>query len=642
MGSLWNSLLTQSVITRGWHLARADVRQDFAEDLLSTDVFASDLKGNVNEILHRIRTRTHQPRPLFRIEVPKGQLGFRPGTVIPIQDRTVVSAIALLIAEKLDPKLPATVYSWRLKSPIPKKGSIFGEGDVTDLPFLKSSTIRKKVDVFEGWYVRWPQFDRETRAVFQDAGYRFMATSDISAYFENIQLPILRDHLLRHLPDDSDIVNLLCSYLESWCERTVDGRTHHRGIPQGNFVSSFLGSFFLLPLDELFESLQEDMDVRYFRYMDDVRIFSKDRESARRAIFSLARCLQGLHLNVQSAKTRIYDESAREITSHLTDSRIDDLSSIIEATQGKRKTMDETQVRSVLKQLNDVARRKPADGQPIHSSKASLEGLAMRAFLRWMTAHQLVDSDEYVGRLLRELSKSSDAKLTRKLVSTSRQFPKKRSIESSIMRLLHEGKILHPHQHAESLRALRYLSSLDSSTVSHCLELIQTDSEDRYLRMQASYLLWRVELQSSDLRKVEKQFLAEPDFYVQAAMTGLLAQRRENSHEVVRLLVFHPNEKIRDIGRIFRSVRNDVTVAKDTLRHIFRSEASWGLCDSMPYVHLMGLSRNREILENLIRALKPLRRSHPIVGLRPVLDGIYARASRSLSDSQQIDIHSEP
>jgi len=102
MGKLWRQLITTATITRGWHLARADTRQDFSEDLYSTDVYGQDLKRHVQETIDQIRTGTYQPRPLFRIEVPKGALGFRPGSVISIQDRVVLSAITLLVAPELD------------------------------------------------------------------------------------------------------------------------------------------------------------------------------------------------------------------------------------------------------------------------------------------------------------------------------------------------------------------------------------------------------------------------------------------------------------------------------------------------------------------------------------------------------------
>ncbi len=632
MGKLWKELLTKETITRGWHLARADTRQDFSEDLYSTDTYALSLSQMVQETINRLATNSYQPRPLFHIEVPKGPLAFRPGTVMPIHDRVVLSAIVLLIAPYLDKNLPDSVFSWRLKNPIPKKGPIFKETDITDLPFLKKDTIRDEIDPFVEWYRLWPIFDNKTRKVFKEEGYRFLATSDISAYFENIQLPILRDSLLKHIPDETPLVNLVCQFLEGWCDRTEDGRVHHRGIPQGNFVSSFFGNFFLLPLDQAIDDLSKEYDLKYFRYVDDVRVFTKSREAARRAILLMARTLRSLHLNVQTAKTRIYDENQGEVTRLLIDNRVDELSDLINSIQKdwKGKPIPSNVLSAYLDKLATISKRDTPGGQKLLGSRTPIEGLSLRAFNRWMTAHSILKSDIYVKRLISEISKSADAKLTKKLIAATRRFPKKKSIESSVFKMIQNKQIIFPYQEAECLRALRYLSTLDDRTIDHCWNRIMDKSADRYLRMESVYLLSRTKLTKKQIDKLEKEFRAEPDDYVQAAMACLLAQRLKNNKAVVRELVFHPNEKVRNIGKLFRTVKNDVAFAKKTLRHSLREEIPWVTCDFIPLLHLMSMSSNREIRQLLLDSIRKPRLDHPIGGLRDILKDIFTRTRQSL------------
>lgn len=113
------------------------------------------------------------------------------------------------MAEKADDQLPDSVYSWRIKKPFPTKGQIFTEKNITTLPFLKKKTIKKRIDPFLPWYEIWPAFDKESRHAYIEEGYRFLATSDIADYFENIQLPILRDLLFHLFPYEPKLVNLL-------------------------------------------------------------------------------------------------------------------------------------------------------------------------------------------------------------------------------------------------------------------------------------------------------------------------------------------------------------------------------------------------------------------------------------------------
>lgn len=627
MGKLWTQLLTKDTITRGWHLARADARQDFAEDLYSTDAYAQNLSAQVEETINRIRTGTYQPAPLFRIEVPKGPLGFRPGSVIPIQDRVLLSAIVLLIAGEIDKKLPESTFSWRLKDPIPKRGPIFDNSDITDLPFLKKKTIRQEVDPFAGWYMLWPEFDRQTRLIFQQEGYRFLATSDIAGYFENIQLPILRDQLLTHIPREPELVNLLCQILETWADRTADGRLHHRGIPQGNFVSSFLGNVFLLPLDNTFTEFCKTTDSRYFRYMDDVRIFTKRNEDARRAIFIMARRLRELHLNVQTAKTKIYDETRKEITQELIDPRTDALSEVLDEIEQNLRVREPTNTdrRIYGKKLQTIVKMDTPGSQAIIGARSPLEGMAMRTFSRWITGHMMLESHYYISRLLSEVGKSADSRLTKKLVATAKRFPRNSSICTTVIRLINDKIIIFPYQEAECYRALRYMSLLPDQIINLAWSRLTDKNADRYLRMQAAYLLSRTEIPQKRLVSLLSRQNKEPDPYVRVAFSLLLVQSRRGNSHVIRDMVFHPNDKIRSIGKYFRTVKNDEKAAKDLIKHAMNKNVTWLLCDYMPLVHVMATSSDSAIRQTLLDSIKPVRSSHPIVGLRPVLDGVYRR-----------------
>lgn len=164
-----------------------------------------------------------------------------------LQDRIVLQAAVALMAPAVDKQLSDAVYSYRLRDKRPDaRHGLFKESDVIDLPYLKGHTISRELDPFESWYNAWPEFDRATKSAFEEDGYTYLAVSDISAYFENIQLPLLRDRILELFPRDSRIVNLMSMFLESWSPRTVDGRHHWRGIPQGTQIGSSLGNVFLL------------------------------------------------------------------------------------------------------------------------------------------------------------------------------------------------------------------------------------------------------------------------------------------------------------------------------------------------------------------------------------------------------------
>ena len=256
---LYRKLCSMDVLKRAWHLVRNDARTDFIHDTYRYSEFGFNLEENLKSIQEDLFREKNYPKPLLEIDVPKSSLAVRPGSVPEIEDRIVTYAIIYLIAPCLDKKLPEGVYSYRLKSE-KVRDSLFHDHEILKFPFLKKKTIQERIDIVEPWYGQWPIFIEKSKYAFEQEGYKFLAISDIVSYFENIDLEILRDEiLLKHLPKEQKIINLLMHILEYWTWRSCEGKPVSRGIPQGNEVSSFLGNIYLLSLDEEFESFLKIM-----------------------------------------------------------------------------------------------------------------------------------------------------------------------------------------------------------------------------------------------------------------------------------------------------------------------------------------------------------------------------------------------
>ena len=112
---LYDNLSDIEILRRAWHLARNDSRTDFMFDPYRFSDFAFRLDVHLQGIQRNLKAKMYHPNPLLTIDVPKSSLAVRPGSVLSIEDKIVMFAIAILIAPILDKKLPDTVYSWRLK-----------------------------------------------------------------------------------------------------------------------------------------------------------------------------------------------------------------------------------------------------------------------------------------------------------------------------------------------------------------------------------------------------------------------------------------------------------------------------------------------------------------------------------------------
>lgn len=379
---LWDQLLNPTVLKAGWNLVRNDAKGNFLDAPFYIDAFTISFEQNITELSKQLSTNSYRPSPITFVDVPKSTLAIRPGSLPEIEDRIVLQSMVLLLAPKADKELPDAVYSYRIKSN-PTSKSLFKESDILDIPYLKTQTITKYFDPFDPWYAVWPEFDEKSKATFLEDGYNFLVVTDIAAYFENIQLPLLRDILFQIFPSEQKIINILMTFLEYWCPHTDQHRTFHRGIPQGTQISSFLGNLFLLPLDKAMVAFCEANEARYFRYMDDVRLFTKEYTAARKALLSIDRTIRSLHLNTQSAKTEILAESPdKEITAKLIDVRMDEVNLVIEQIQKKKNKITQKELLLLAKKLNEIAKKQPYSQfeTKIFGSKKPLKALTFRQF----------------------------------------------------------------------------------------------------------------------------------------------------------------------------------------------------------------------------------------------------------------------
>jgi len=247
---LFKELCKPDVMRIGWHLAQADSRDDFVTDPVGHADFASNLPDRLGHMIEEVQSQRYRPRYLLEIDLPKSNLSVRPGNVLPIEEASLLHAISYVLAPLLDKKLDRAVYSYRLhrdwKKKAKKRESLFREVDI-EIPFLRRKTIAS-ISPFEAWYERWPEFEANAKLAVTKEGFTHLTKTDITAYFENIDLRLL-EALIRSLlkREEGKVIELLFRILEGWTRVTSAGTSVGRGIPQGCDVSSFLGNLYLVP-----------------------------------------------------------------------------------------------------------------------------------------------------------------------------------------------------------------------------------------------------------------------------------------------------------------------------------------------------------------------------------------------------------
>ena len=128
--------------------------------------------------------------------------------------------------------------------------------------------------------------------------YHFFIKTDVRSYYDSIEHHTLMVRLSEYVRDRK-----ILRYVWQFLRRTVEwGGLYQevkRGISRGSSLSPLLGAFYLLDLDKRIEKI----DVKYFRYMDDILILAPTRFKLKKAVRVLNETFDELKLEKHPGKT---------------------------------------------------------------------------------------------------------------------------------------------------------------------------------------------------------------------------------------------------------------------------------------------------------------------------------------------------
>jgi retron-type reverse transcriptase len=317
MGKFMSKWYSIDRLRRAWKYTKLDARDNFIFDVINH----GDLKHNIEKVLRvlnsQIENEQYRPAPIISVATPKNEYSTRPGTTIALIDTIVLYAIMQELAPILDNTLSDSAYAYRLN---PKRGGrgehLFKEKE-HQLEEDKRDQGDPEVEIEEleiaedieiefpsSWFVNWIEFHEETQEASKKEEY--VAVTDITGFFENISIDILFEQLHSLLDENNnELLKQLRIMLEYWDWSLSTSKTPKVGLPQGHDVSSFLANIYLRDLDKAMENVVGGDAKKYFRYVDDIQIYTSDRGEACRALVELEKVVRRLGLNVQSAKTEV-------------------------------------------------------------------------------------------------------------------------------------------------------------------------------------------------------------------------------------------------------------------------------------------------------------------------------------------------
>lgn len=275
------------------------------KDQVGLRAFGKNIDENCQNFSQKILQGEYQPKRGFKYYMPKASGTTRTKTLLDVEDALIYQAIANVIAES----------AYELLA----ENDEFVFGSILSPEVTKGTSILKEIEpnyfFFKFWKQLYQQFKNSVIKSIEVDKVKYKFETDITGFFDCIPHYNLLNKLSERFNVEDEILDLLSNCLNMW-SGTKESVTPGVGIPQGPLPSFFLANLLLHDLDDMLVG----KGLKYYRYMDDMKIYGYEENDLKRALVEIDMYLKGNGLSINSKKTSILeidenteDETVREM-----------------------------------------------------------------------------------------------------------------------------------------------------------------------------------------------------------------------------------------------------------------------------------------------------------------------------------------
>ncbi|MBW4495672.1 MAG: RNA-directed DNA polymerase [Oscillatoria princeps RMCB-10] len=285
----WNEVISIENLELAWARAHHNFLKDAIFDEVEIRLFEKNLENNLNNIQKQLMAYIEDvARSDERIsyKFPKNLSKARPRLLSRMEEEILSTAIIQKLGHKAD--CLQSSYAYRLART---------DGN-QDTEYLYEPWFNTYYDGFLAKARESVlQLQQENGVVLQ---------IDIKSYYTEIIQDKLIELATQELRTQSERIRWLLQVLLS---KGLDGHADNRGLAQGSIGSGFYANLYLTDIDARFGSENNEWDVKYHRYADDIILVIPNPENINAVRGALEEELRKLGLSLNPDKTHRYEVS---------------------------------------------------------------------------------------------------------------------------------------------------------------------------------------------------------------------------------------------------------------------------------------------------------------------------------------------